>query len=40
MKIPKDAKLVFKGKIFDVYQWQQKVYDGTTVTYLPPFNYC
>lgn len=33
MKIPKVAKKVFKGKIFDVYQWQQKVYDGTYETF-------
>jgi len=31
--LPKNAKLVFKGKIFDVYQWPQKMYDGTTVTF-------
>lgn len=29
MKIPEHAKLVFKGKIFDVYQWEQEMYDGT-----------
>lgn len=33
MKIPKDAKLVFKGKIFDTYQWEQEVYDGTSEIY-------
>ncbi len=26
---PDHAKLVFKGKIFDTYQWEQKMYDGT-----------
>jgi 8-oxo-dGTP pyrophosphatase MutT (NUDIX family) len=31
--LPKNAKLVFKGKIFDVYQWPQKQYDGTTVVF-------
>jgi|SRR3989344_5827373 len=38
--IPKDAKLipeqmqrVFKGVIFDVYQWQQKMYDGSYATF-------
>lgn len=33
MKIPKHAKRVFKGIIFDVYHWQQKMFDGTTATY-------
>jgi 8-oxo-dGTP pyrophosphatase MutT (NUDIX family) len=27
--IPDDAKKVFKGKLFDVYQWEQGLYDGT-----------
>mgnify|MGYP001565553818 FL=1 len=31
--IPKDAKLVFKGVLFDVYQWQQERFDGTFATY-------
>lgn len=31
--IPKDAKSVFKGKIFEVYQWQQEQYDGTFTTF-------
>lgn len=26
--IPKKAKRVFRGKLFDVYQWEQKMYDG------------
>lgn len=29
MIIPKHAKQVFKGKIFNVYQWEQKLYDGS-----------
>lgn len=33
MKIPSNAKLVFKGKIFEVYQWEQKMYDGSTETF-------
>jgi ADP-ribose pyrophosphatase len=33
MKIPPEAKLVFKGIIFNVYQWEQKLYDGTTTTF-------
>ena len=31
--MPDDAALVFKGKIFDVYQWQQQMYDGTYQTF-------
>ncbi len=31
--IPKNAKLVFKGKIFKVYQWRQRLYDGSYKTY-------
>lgn len=31
--IPEDAKLVFKGKIFDTYQWEQEMYDGSKVTF-------
>lgn len=31
--LPDDAKLVFKGKIFDTYQWDQKMYDGSTKTF-------
>lgn len=26
--LPSNAKLVFKGTIFDVYQWEQEGYDG------------
>ncbi len=33
MKIPKEANLVFKGVIFDVYQWDQKLFDGSTATF-------
>lgn len=28
-KVPKHAKQVHKGVIFDVYQWKQKMYDGS-----------
>lgn len=31
--IPDAAKCVFKGEIFDVYQWQQKLYDGSFATF-------
>lgn len=33
MKIPPEAKRVFKGVIFDVYQWQQKMFDGSSQTF-------
>ncbi len=26
--LPSNAKLVFKGRIFNVYQWEQEMYDG------------
>lgn len=31
--IPADATRVLTGKIFDVYQWQQRLYDDTFVTF-------
>ena len=31
--IPLHAKLMFKGKIFDTYQWEQQMYDGSFVTF-------
>jgi ADP-ribose pyrophosphatase len=31
--IPVHAKKVFKGVIFDVYQWEQEMFDGTTETF-------
>lgn len=31
--IPKDAERVFSGKIFDVYQWQQEMFDGSFETF-------
>ena len=47
--IPDNAKHVFKGQIFDVYQWPQKMFDGSehifemlkrpdTVTVIPIVN--
>jgi len=27
--LPQDAKLVFKGELFEVWQWKQKMYDGS-----------
>jgi ADP-ribose pyrophosphatase len=32
-EMPEDAKRVFKGKIFDVYQWEQEMFDGTKATF-------
>lgn len=31
--IPENATKVFTGKIFDVYQWQQEMFDGTFETF-------
>lgn len=31
--IPEHAKKVFSGEIFDVYQWEQKMFDGSTATF-------
>ncbi len=31
--IPKEAKRVFQGIIYDVYQWQQKQFDGSFKTF-------
>lgn len=31
--LPPQAKCVFKGAIFDIYQWEQKLFDGTTATF-------
>jgi ADP-ribose pyrophosphatase len=33
MKIPSHATRVFKGVIYDVYQWEQELYDGTKKTF-------
>ncbi|MBT4121131.1 MAG: NUDIX hydrolase [Candidatus Magasanikbacteria bacterium] len=33
MKIPKEAKKVFDGVIFDVYQWEQEMFDGSKATF-------
>lgn len=30
---PKNSKRVFKGKIFDVYQWEQELFDGSFKTF-------
>ena len=33
MKLPKKAKRVFKGILYDVYQWRQRMYDGSFDTF-------
>lgn len=33
MKLPPHAKLVFKGEIFNTYQWEQEMFDGTHQTF-------
>jgi ADP-ribose pyrophosphatase len=32
-KLPKNAKRVFRGVIFDVWQWKQKMFDGSYATF-------
>ena len=32
-KIPSTAKQVFKGKIFEVWQWEQQLFDGSAATF-------
>ncbi|MFH0785159.1 MAG: NUDIX domain-containing protein [Pseudomonadota bacterium] len=32
-KIPEDAKLVFEGLLFKIYQWEQKMFDGSYQTF-------
>ena len=31
--LPDNATKVFDGKLYDVYQWEQPLFDGTTATY-------
>lgn len=31
--IPPDAKKVFQGVIFDIYQWEQELFDGSYATF-------
>lgn len=31
--IPENAKIVFKGVIFDIYQWEQEMFDGTNAIF-------
>jgi len=32
-KLPENAKLVFKGVIYDVYHWEQEMFDGSKATF-------
>lgn len=32
-KLPDNAKKVFEGVLFDVYQWEQEMYDGSTAIF-------
>lgn len=32
-KIPRHAQRVFQGKIFEVWQWEQKMFDGSNATF-------
>jgi ADP-ribose pyrophosphatase len=31
--VPDQAQCVFQGEIYDVYQWQQELYDGSTTVF-------
>lgn len=33
MKLPPQAKKVFTGQVFDVYHWEQEMYDGSFETF-------
>lgn len=33
MKVPPQAKKVFQGEIFSVYQWEQEMFDGSKETF-------
>lgn len=37
--LPPHAKLVFKGVIFEVWQWDQKMFDGTTAIFEKIWRY-
>jgi ADP-ribose pyrophosphatase len=32
-KLPQNAKLAFRGELWDVYQWPQKMFDGSTAIF-------
>ena len=31
--LPENARLAYEGKLFDVYEWDQKLYDGTMAVF-------
>lgn len=31
--IPENARNIFRGKLFDVYQWEQELFDGKRITF-------
>ena len=33
MKIPEEAKVVFEWKVFDIYHWEQELFDGSFTTF-------
>ena len=33
MNMPEHAKLVYKGIMYDIYQWEQELFDGSKTTY-------
>jgi hypothetical protein len=33
MKLPKQAKSIFQLILFEVYQWEQKLYDGSSTIF-------
>lgn len=33
MKIPESARKVFDGAVFDVYQWPERLFDGSVATF-------
>jgi len=37
--LPVNAKRVFKGEIFEVWQWEQKLFDGTSGTFERVWRY-
>lgn len=33
IKIPKEARLVYSGVVFDIFQWEQELFDGSKATF-------
>lgn len=41
--LPTNAQLVFKGKLYDTYQWEEEMFDGSKATFemlKRPYNGC